>query len=301
MRFLVIGAGSAGRIHCSVLRHSGHEVVVWDKDLRAAHQAAHDFGVEVAENGLGEPHDVAVVATPPRTHYALVSELAERGSVVVCEKPLCLWAEDAWHLAEEAVVRGWRVYVAESEAYGSGEMDLEAMRERIVSGEFGERVSWWIRGMTTYRPQPWSLALEHGGGAFMEGGIHIFTVARVLFGESVDWCGRFHRHFNADGPDTGTAIVDYETGHQLVLQLGWGTGGCFDGECTPLYATSGFVGGKKQLAWWPPDDHEAMWQRLYHCIETGEPPVVSLADAAGAVADVWLCYKAGGITLPEEG
>jgi|GEM_PF-4176857 len=36
-------------------------------------------------------------------------------------------------------------------------------------------------------------------------------------------------------------------------------------------------------------------------IETGEPPVVSLADAAGAVADVWLCYKAGGITLPEEG
>ena len=171
------------------------------------------------------------------------------------------------------------------------------MRDRIAAGEFGQPVLWRVCAMTKWRPQEWCDDLSVGGGAFIEGGIHILTTARVLFGEAMRWQGSVRCFSGGTGPDSGTFIVDYEAGHQLTLQIGWGTEGCFAGDCEPLANSAGLFGPKRCEPWWPGDDHDAMWTHLLKCIRGEAEPVASLEDAAGAVKDAWQCYKAAEVEL----
>lgn len=300
MRVIVIGAGGAGRVHCPVLHKLGQEVYVSDCNPEAQRAAALDFGVAEHADWSSGDFDMAVVAVPPPDHYDVVRANAEMGRIVVCEKPLCLRPEDAMALTREVDEKGWRVYIAESQGYyGPDGMGLAEMKRRIEDNDFGNPVRWWLRGMTTWRPQQWVSRLDVGGGCFVEGGIHPMTVAKYLFGTSVNWQGSFVAE-NGRAPHTGTMIVDYELGHGFVLQMGWGTEGCFNGICKPLTAVTGLVGTKWQEVFWPQDDHETMWQTLLGFIERDEPPLITLDCATAALMDVWRCYAAGGIGLPEE-
>lgn len=301
MKCLVVGAGAAGNIHVSCLTQLGHQVAVYDLVPERAFKLASEYGAAVVESPEQGSYDLAVVATTPPAHYEQVRKQAQLGRMVVCEKPLCLDADDAFHLADEARHKGWKVFVAESQAYsGDDGLGVLRMRDRIMNGDLGHDVAWWVRGTTRYRPQEWMRTLHLGGGAFIEGGIHLLAVARVLFGESSAWLGDFQCLQGGTGPDTGSMIVNYGEHFRLCLQMAWGTEGCFTGACQPPLGGATLIGSKLTEEWWPPDNHEAMWHCLIECLEGRAEPVASLEQAAGAVADAWRCYAAGGIFLHKE-
>lgn len=96
----------------------------------------------------------------------------------------------------------------------------------------------------------------------------------------------------------GAELVEYERGDMLSLSIYWGTEGCFTGDCAPLAGQAGFIDRERVEAWWPADNHTAMWGHLLKCIAGEAEPVATTAHAAGAVADVWRCYEAAGVRRP---
>ncbi len=293
--WLVIGAGAAGSIHVRQLLARGYAVTVADADPARAQALAQATGATAGD--LEGEFRGAVIATPANTRLPLVERALQLAEVLVCEKPLALAAEDAQAIAGMAP---GRIYIAESQCYGGADgLDVRRMADRIDAGEFGRPVIWRVRAMTKYRPQAWCQDLSVGGGAFMEGGVHMLTTARVLFGEAVKWQGSVRSFAGGTGPDTGTFIIDYEHGDCLTLDLAWGSESCFTGQCAPFASACGIVGPVRCEAWWSPDDHAAMWEHLSRCLRGGAEPVATVDHAAGAVADVWRCYAAAGIVEPE--
>ncbi len=298
MRFLVIGAGASGSIHIGELKRRGYEVAVYDMDLGRAQTLAAKHGAKAVEwaEATGGDYGCAVVCVPARWHFEVAAQQLGLGRQVVCEKPLALLPFDAETMG---VIDPARLFVAESQCYaGEDGLDILTMQKRIEGGEFGHPVLWRVCAMTKYRPQAWCKDLSIGGGAFLEGGVHVLTTARVLFGEAIRWQASVRRSFTGEAaPDSGTFIIDYECGDQLTLQIGWGTEGCFTGDCEPLPNSFGLIGPRRCEAWWPSDNHSAMWGHLLKCLAGEAEPVATLHDAAGAVADCWKCYAAAGVTF----
>jgi predicted dehydrogenase len=265
-------------------------VQIHDTDAAKAAHLAQEYGATAVPTRCTiDPatYDVAVVAVIPSEHYPVALEQVRMGKKVVVEKPLCLLPEHATPLGQEP-----GVYIAESQAYGNG---FAALRERLAY-VCGSPVIWRACYMTPYRPQDWSYDLNIGGGAFMEGGIHMLTCARALFGMAVNFQGSVRSFAGGTGPDSGTLLVDYERGDQLCLQLGWGTSDCFAGAGT-LPNSVGFYGPRSVLPWAPADDHSAMWDHLLQCLEGDAEPIVTAEQAAGAVGDLWWCYEAARVPL----
>jgi predicted dehydrogenase len=288
MRYLVIGAGAAGRIHVEQLTRRCYSVQVYDTDAAKAAALAREFGARsVPTRCMVDPstYDVAVVAVVPSEHYPVALEQVRMGKRVVIEKPLCLDPEHAEALAAEP-----GVYVAESQAYGNGFADLRKRLDYVC----GSPAIWRACYMTPYRPQAWSYELQVGGGAFCEGGIHMLTCARALFGQSAKWQASVRCFAGGTGPDSGTLLIDYEGGNQLCLQLGWGTADAFVGG-SMLANSVGFFGPRAVYPWAPADDHSAMWDHLARCLAGEAEPVATAQQAAGAVRDLWMCYAAAGV------
>lgn len=295
MRLLVIGAGGAGGIHVRELLRRRCEVCVYDAATGKAEALAAATGATPVRDTSGD-YEAVVVAVPAAYHFDVIMEQLSLGRRVVSEKPLTLYPQQASALAEGVFSR--QLYIAESQCYaGEDGLDVLRMRQRIAAGDFGSPVCWRVCAMTSYRPQAWCDDLHVGGGAFLEGGSHVLTTARVLFGEAVQWQGSVRNFSGGTGPDMGTFLIDYERGDQLTLQIGWGTEGCFAGDCAPLPNSFGLMGPRRCEAWWPGDNHAAMWGRLLGCLRGECGPVATVADAAGAVEDCWLCYAAAGLEI----
>ncbi len=283
----VIGAGAAGSIHARLLAERGYTVCIYDADAGHAAKLAARVQGTATQSPLHEA-DITVVAVPTQHHYQYIRLLLDEGRTVVSEKPLCLYPEQA---VEVAGTSDGRLYIAESQGYGA---DQAAQREQVRGGYYGDEVLWRVAAMSPYKSQAWSYDLWQGGGAFLEGGVHVATVARMLFGKAVNWQGMFRCLAGGSGPDTGQLAIEYEDGDMLSLQICWGTAGCWSGACKPLPNVAGLVGSVRCAPWWPGDNHAAMWDALLPAIEAGTQPLVTADDAAGAVADVWRCYRAGG-------
>jgi len=292
MRALIIGAGAAGRIHAEQLVERGHEVTIFDTDAKKAEALAYACEAAAVEDCEGE-YDLSVVAVPTRYHYDYIVSELKNGRGVVAEKPLCLRADEADEVARLSRALPSELYIAESQGYGGA----AKMKQAVQTGHFGNPVIWRLCTMSKWRSQPWSYELETGGGAFLEGGVHMLTVARALFGEAVGWQGSFRNFMGGTGPDNGQLIIDYERGDMVTLTIAWGTEDCFTGACPHLPNHHGIIGPKACQSWFPGDDHASMWSALLPAIEAGTQPFVTVEHAAGAVSDVWKCYEAGGVSL----
>ena len=293
MDILVIGAGAAGNIHVAELERRGCTVGVYDTLPEKAEALAARHDARAVADTTGD-WQVAVVAVPAAKHYAVIVEQLAAGRQVVSEKPLALTVPQVQQLAGAATSR--QLYIAESQCYaGEDGLDVQRMRGRIAAGEFGDSVQWRVCAMTKWRPQSWCDDLYIGGGAFLEGGSHVLTTARVLFGEAVKWQGSVRHLSGGTGPDSGAFLIDYERGGQLLISIGWGTAGCFEGECEPLPNSFGLIGSRRCEEWWPGDNHAAMWSHLLKCLAGEAGPVATVHDAAGAVEDCWRCYDAAGV------
>lgn len=290
---LVIGCGAAGAIHASELAGRGMTMHCHDADMTRAEALAAAIGGYATRDSAAVDVDLVVIATPANTHLAIANAelLRPDGRAVVIEKPVGLdpGATMAW--AQSVMEAGQPVYVAESSAYGT---DVEGLRRMLRSGELGSPVQWRAAYATSYRPQAWSYDLAVGGGAFLEGGVHMLTVARLLFGEAVRWGGAVRCLAGGSAPDTGTILVEYVGGDMLSLSIAWGTEAAFTGGDVPQ-GGSWLIGSTKAMPLAVGNDHGAMWDELLDCIKTMRKPLCGVKIAAAAVADCWRCYEAAGL------
>ena len=101
MRVLVIGYGSMGKRHAFCARDLGHDVTVYD--VRPIDAALVRSDIALADNldaALATDPDAVVIATPARTHVAILIDALHRTTAAVyVEKPLAMYsiATASWY------------------------------------------------------------------------------------------------------------------------------------------------------------------------------------------------------------
>jgi predicted dehydrogenase len=79
--------------------------------------------------------DAVVVATPPKTHYALAKDCLDQGLHVLVEKPLTLNSREAEELVAKANDRNLTLMVGHTFTYNPA---VYALKDLVTSGELGE-------------------------------------------------------------------------------------------------------------------------------------------------------------------
>lgn len=174
-RYLVIGAGSAGRRHARNLRSLGAKVGVMDPRADRRDQAEAEGPVvgtyDALEGALDDgPWAGAVVASPPVFHVSQIEAVCDRSAAtVLSEKPLSVTASEAARLRRY----GDRVVLAYTYRWWP---PLVELRDRLRSGVIGKPLSLrFVMSAHLADWHPWERYQEFfmsqaklGGGALLD-------------------------------------------------------------------------------------------------------------------------------------
>ena len=186
----MVGVGSIGERHLRCFLQTGRvdvSLVEINSELRRtiAERYAVDRAFENLSQAMGEPPDLAVVATPAPTHLGLALELAEAGVHVLIEKPLSTGLEGVGPLKRALAARNLVSGVAY--VYRCHPL-LTAMRGAIAAGRFGKPVELLAvagQHFPTYRPAYRTIYYADrasGGGAIQDALTHLLNAGEWLVG-----------------------------------------------------------------------------------------------------------------------
>ncbi len=192
LRVAVIGYGLAGSaFHAPVIdatEGAAVAAIVTGNPERSAAARDRYPDAEVVPDvqllwGIADRLDVAVIATPNRTHVPLGVAALEAGLHVVVDKPLAATADDG-RILVEAARRSDRVLTVYHNR--RWDADFRTLHRIIARGELGE-VHRLESRFERWRPEPkpgWRQdpAPEEAGGLLYDLGPHLIDQALLLFG-----------------------------------------------------------------------------------------------------------------------
>jgi predicted dehydrogenase len=164
------------------------------------------------EAALGNPHVEAIaIATPPHTHFALVSQALDAGKHVLVEKPLAPTSEEAARLAVMAEERDLVLLPGHTFVYSPA---VNKVRDLVQGGELGE-----IYFVTSSRM---NLGRYQEDGVMLDLAPHDLSIL-------LHWLGRPLREVAANGRsvfqegvhETAFLTLTFEGGTQANVQLSW--------------------------------------------------------------------------------
>lgn len=216
----LLGAGTMGSLHARIVRQhvdNAEMVAGADVDEASARECAEALGARACspEELLADPSIAAVVvATPPKTHCALIAEAAQAGKHIFCEKPLG-WdlgeIDDALAAVESA---GVKLQVGFNRRFDAS---FARAREVIAAGEIGKVLTAFIIGRDPADQRPRG---RDDNDLFFDTTIHDLDMARFLLGSeaaSVYAQAGVMAEEQLDDPDTALTAVRLENGATVVI------------------------------------------------------------------------------------
>ena len=250
MRLGILGAGAVGAKHAGAAASVGVEVVrVVDRHIDRAAAIADDFGAASSDDPRtlwDDPTvDAVVIGVPNCFHRPLALEAMRAGKDVLLEKPMALTAVECDELCEAAEESG-RVlqigYAYRFTAVGAGSKGL------VESGVLGEvyhaKAHLHLRRGVPGLGGWFTTKAMSGGGALLDLGVHLVDLGLHLLGQptavavsgkayakfGVKMCGYTYESMWAGPPnyegvcdvdDHATALITFDTGATLDLQIAW--------------------------------------------------------------------------------
>jgi predicted dehydrogenase len=238
--------------------------------------------------------DVVYVASPHGLHHEHVRMLLEAGKPVLCEKAMTLNAAESEDLVALARERG--LFLMEAMWMACHPL-VRHLRERMLAGDFGEPrqlvadLGWVVEKPPTDRLFDPAL----GGGALLDMGVYVLTLAHLFLGEPAELTAVAHK---ADsGVDLNVAMAArYDSGAVAALTTSMTSN-------SPRTATIATDLGRldfpspfhhpSYVTWTPYDDGRAQQaQRI-------EPPAPVIGTGLGNEAvEVMRCLAAGELESP---
>lgn len=217
LRVAVIGYGLAGSaFHAPLIAATDGlavtAVVTGDADRAAAARVRHPDAIVVPRAddvwAMADRLDLAVVATPNRTHLSLGLAALDAGLHVVVDKPLAANVADARRLIDHARARGRILTVYQNRRWDG---DFLTLRRLIARGELGE-VHRLESRFERWRPElkpGWrqSPAREDAGGLLFDLGSHLIDQALVLFGPVAEVHAEMHSRRPGSRVDDDTFLA----------------------------------------------------------------------------------------------
>ncbi len=225
-----IGCGGIHRAHAPhVVEHPDAFIAcAMDVNEEAVKKHQADYGTECGTTSMEEllardDVDAVVVCTPTGYHPDAVIAAARAGKHVLCEKPMAMTVAKCEEMAAACDEAGVQLQLAFVRHYCN---EWLKMREVIHDGMIGRPVVWRSVSGGSGAPTPWFFDKELGGGPFIDGAVHNYDWARFTFGEAERICANLRRlKQTTTAWDTGTAVVDFESGDQLIMCWSWGLPG----------------------------------------------------------------------------
>jgi myo-inositol 2-dehydrogenase/D-chiro-inositol 1-dehydrogenase len=308
-----IGCGGIHNAHAPSLVDNDDAYIACAMDVSTDAVKAHQekYGTKHGTTDLAEMlarDDVAavVVCTPTGYHKDAVLAAAAAGKHILCEKPMAMHVADCEAMDAAATKAGVVLQIAFVRHFCNEWMKL---RDILQDGMIGRPVVWRQISSSSGPAVPWFLDKEIGGGPFIDGAIHSYDFARFIFGECSNVVTDIRRMKAATTAwDTGTVIVNFESGDQQIVCWTWGLpgAGLTADNAHDVLGPDGcitFPGGNKLNVNLADGLHEVefeaddggIWFRkqmahFLECCKTGAQPVTGAREgiAAARIADAAL-------------
>jgi predicted dehydrogenase len=187
LKFGLIGAGGIAQAYAQAFTQSECCQLVAVADVReeAARALAEIVGGKfytdyktLAEN---ETLDAVIVSTPPKSHPEIACYFMERGTPVLCEKPLCLTVAEAEKMIATAKENSVQFTMASKFRYCD---DVIKAKGIVASGILGDVVQ--FENAFTAKvdmSKRWNSDAEvSGGGVLIDNGTHSVDIIRYFLG-----------------------------------------------------------------------------------------------------------------------
>ena len=333
LRGAVIGCGffAANHLNAWAEVEGAGIVALCDRDSARLAEMAARFGVgrtyaDAAEMLSREALDFVDIATTVASHRPLVELAAGAGVHMICQKPFAASMADARAMVSAAAAAGRVLMVHENFRWQSAIRRAKA-EMAAIGRPFWGRVS-FRSGFDVYAAQPY-LATD-ARFIIQDLGIHIFDVARFLFGDVATLAATTQRvNQGIRGEDVATMLLAHESGVTSVVDCSYAsrlprenfpeTLLEIEGEAGSLRLDAGYglsvcAGGTVRvidaapplLAWAERPWHNiqesvlSIERHFADCLRQGRDPETSGADNLKTLALVYAAYdsaKSGGRTI----
>ena len=196
----IIGAGYIGGVHAGVLARDERVRVsaVHDIVTERAEQLARSTSATVYPNAeaLIEASDAIYITTPNTKHTSLTLASLEAGKHIFCEKPMATNITDARRVMDKASQSKQVFQVGHNRRFAP----VYAMLKRMISENFAPHSAHIKMNRGELINPVWVGNPEITGGFLYETTIHMFDMARFLFGEvaQLDAAGSSHEYPEVD-------------------------------------------------------------------------------------------------------
>ena len=183
VRVGMVGCGGIAKWHTSHLEKMDDVQIVATCDIipERAKEMAKLYGATPYDSHLPmyekENLDAVFVCIPPGSHTDTETAAVEKGINIFVEKPMCLSMAKAKEVAKAIEKAGVVSAVGFQDRY----LDIiDSLRTFIEDKQIGLFTGAWVGGMPTV---PWWRVKAESGGQIVEQTIHLYDLARLLFGE----------------------------------------------------------------------------------------------------------------------
>jgi predicted dehydrogenase len=229
MRVALFGCGWIQEFHArAVLSHGDELVAIANHREESAKAFAETYDIPRVttdwESLAVDPGiDAAIIATPNYLHAPQAIALLEAGKHVMVEKPMAVSVAECDAMIAAAERGGAHLMVAHCWRFHP---DVQAMRARIASGEFGVVVKTRGYGVhSNWGPTGWFTEKRFaGGGALVDMGVHAIDTVRYLLGDPLPQsvCATVGTHFGTyDVDDDGILLISWTNGTNSLVESGW--------------------------------------------------------------------------------
>jgi predicted dehydrogenase len=172
--------------------------------------------------------DGVIIATPTRTHAAMVRKALERGLHVFCEKPFCLDWRESDELARLAEERGLVNQVGYHYRYVG---TFQEVKRLVAAGAIGKvtHVLAEAYGPVVLKPKgsTWRTISAEGGGCLYDYASHSINLVNWYFGTPTRVAGTvLNSIFSAGSDDEVYSTFSYPCGLSVQLSVNWSDESC---------------------------------------------------------------------------
>jgi len=184
----VIGVGRIGSMHTRNLKYQipGAKVLaVADIFEKSAREAASQLEISIAEKDYrilleNKDIDAVVICSSTDTHAQIISEAAQAGKHIFCEKPIALDVEKIDQAITAVKKAGVKLQVGFNRRF---DPSFKKAKELVAKGTIGTP---HLLRITSRDPEPPPISyIKVSGGIFLDMMIHDFDMARYLLDQEV--------------------------------------------------------------------------------------------------------------------
>ncbi|NBD25281.1 inositol 2-dehydrogenase [Paenibacillus glycinis] len=183
----IIGAGRIGRLHAeNLVRMNGVRIAaISDLFPEPAREWAASIGIPKVSGDYREllqdaSIDAVLICSPTGTHVDIITEAAQAGKAIFCEKPVSLELERTYAAIEAAERAGVPLQIGFNRRF---DPNFRKVKDFIEEGRIGDVHSVKITSRDPNPPTP--DYVKTSGGLFLDMAIHDFDMARYLSGSEI--------------------------------------------------------------------------------------------------------------------